>query len=82
MREGVEGYRARRSGPQGVVMHAMALRFARLADLEPETSRWPQLVTALMGGPLSAVSFRLQGSDAMADAPSRVLADARQFGVA
>jgi dimethylaniline monooxygenase (N-oxide forming) len=81
MREGVEGYRKRRGGPQGVVMHAMALRFARLAGVEPEASRWPELATPLMAGPLSAVSFRLEGPDAMADAPSRVLADARQFGV-
>ncbi len=77
LQEGVDRYRAGRGGPQNVMMHAMALRFARLAGVEPDPARWPALTELLNDGPLSAVSFRLQGPDALADAPSRMQADAR-----
>lgn len=76
MHEGVQRCRAGRGGPQGVMMNAMALRFARLAGVEPDPARWPTLQALLLDGPLSAVSFRLQGPDALADAPARMLADA------
>jgi cation diffusion facilitator CzcD-associated flavoprotein CzcO len=79
MRQGVERYRAGRGGPQGVMMNAMALRFARLAGVEPDLARWPQLASALLQGPLSPVSFRLQGPDALVNAPAQVLADAQLF---
>jgi cation diffusion facilitator CzcD-associated flavoprotein CzcO len=76
MRSAIERYRARRGGPQGVMMNTMALRFARLAGVEPDLARWPELAQLLLEGPLSPSSFRLQGPDALVDSPARVLADA------
>ncbi|WP_274423838.1 flavin-containing monooxygenase [Chelativorans sp. YIM 93263] len=72
--------RARRNGPQTVAMHEMALLFARNANVEPDRSRWPELERALLFGPLSPASFRLQGPDRLADAPARTCASAEEFG--
>jgi hypothetical protein len=58
----------------------MALLFARHAGVEPDLARWPQLERALLFGPLSPISFRLQGPDSLAYAPSCVAADAAAFG--
>ncbi len=61
-------------------MHAQALRFARLAGAEPDLSRRPELLRALLFGPLSPASFRLDGPDALPDAPARVAEAAAAFG--
>jgi hypothetical protein len=61
---------------EGVPTQVMALQFARLAGVEPTLSRWPELERALLFGPLSPASFRLEGPDALADAPQRTLAAA------
>lgn len=61
-------------------MHAQALRFARLAGVEPDLSRRPELSRALLFGPLSPASFRLDGPDALPDAPQRVAEAAAAFG--
>ena len=61
-------------------MHAMAALFARHAGVEPDPFRWPYLRRALMFGPLSPASFRLDGPDCLSDAPTRILEDARAFG--
>ena len=78
--QGVARARAARGGPQSVPMHAMALLFAEHAGVEPELSRWPGLGRALLFGPLSPISFRLQGPDSLADAPMRTAAAAAAFG--
>lgn len=77
---GLLACQARRGGAQTVAMHDMAVLFARRAGVEPDLARWPQLRRALMFGPLSPVSFRLSGPDALADAPARVAAAAAAFG--
>lgn len=80
LQERLAGTRARRNGPQTVAMHDMALLFARNADVEPDRSRWPELERALLFGPLSPVSFRLQGPDSLPDALTRTRAAAVAFG--
>ena len=45
-------------------MHSMALLFARRAGVEPDPERWPELRRALLAGPRSAVSFRLEARTA------------------
>jgi len=72
MTEGLARSRAARNGPKNVLMHIMALLFARRAGVEPDVARWPQLQRALACGPLSPVSFRLQGPDSLRDAAARV----------
>jgi dimethylaniline monooxygenase (N-oxide forming) len=80
MLEGLARCRAARGGPKNVLMHAMALLFARQVGAEPDLARWPELQRALLFGPLSPVSFRLQGPDSLADAPARTGANAAAFG--
>ncbi len=71
---------ADRSAPPEVPMHAMALRYARLIGAEPRLSRRPGLVRALLFGPLTAMSFRLDGPDAQHEAEEAVAREARLFG--
>lgn len=80
MRAGLARCRARRGGPQEVPMHAMAVLFARHAQVEPDPAQWPALQRALLFGPLSPASFRLQGPDRRADAPARTAEAAAAFG--
>lgn len=76
----VAAYRKRRGGPQGRMMHAMAIRFARLAGVEPRPAEMPQIARALMFGPLTASSFRLVGPDALDDAAGIIAGDAARYG--
>jgi len=80
MEAGIDAYRARRGGPQSVPMHVAAVTFARAAGVEPDVTKWPDLLRALMFGPLAAVGFRLEGPDALSDAPQRFAAAAAAFG--
>jgi hypothetical protein len=80
MEAGIAAYRKRRDRPQTVPMHVAALMFARLAGVEPDLTRWPELLRALVFGPLAPVGFRLEGPDAVADAPQRLAAAAAAFG--
>ncbi len=80
MVEGVAAYRSRRGGPQLTMSHTNALLFARAAGVEPDVSRWPELARALLFGPLAAVSFRLEGHDAIPDAAARYVEQARLAG--
>ena len=80
MTAGVMACRARRGSPQKERMNVVTLQFARAAGVEPTLERWPRLTMALMFGPLSPVSFRLEGHDALPDAPDRVAAEAAAFG--
>ncbi len=80
MTAGVAAHRARRGLPQKTRMNVVSLQFARAAGVEPTIERWPDLEKALLFGPLSPASFRLEGRDALPDAPARVAADAAAFG--
>jgi hypothetical protein len=80
MLAGIAAYRARRGGPQMVPMHVAAVMFARLAGVEPDLTRWPELLRALVFGPLAPAGFRLEGPDALPDAPQRMAAAAAAFG--
>jgi len=68
MAEGLAEYRRARSGPLIQPMHAVAMRFARLAGVEPDPSDSPGIARALLFGPLTAAAFRLTGPDALPDA--------------
>jgi hypothetical protein len=61
-------------------MHMMAIRFARLAGVEPDPAQTPKLARALLFGPLTASSFRLQGRDALAGAATVLADEAARFG--
>ena len=61
-------------------MNVVALEFARAAGVEPELRNWPQLRRALLFGPLAPSCFRLEGPDALPDAPDRFARDAAAFG--
>jgi hypothetical protein len=80
LQAGIATYRKSRGLPQDRQMHLMALRFARLAGVEPDPLAWPELARALLFGPLTPVSFRLSGPDALPDAPAQVLAQAAALG--
>jgi len=79
MAAGMEASRAQRGGPREIPMHAAALLFSRAAGVEPDASQWPELTRAIYFGPLSPVSFRLQGRDTHADAPHRMMEAAAAF---
>jgi hypothetical protein len=58
----------------------MALIFARAAGVEPHLENWPDLRRALLFGPLAPSCFRLEGPDAMPEAPVRFAREAAAFG--
>lgn len=66
--------------PPVLPMHAAGILFARLAGCEPDPQHWPDLERALLFGPLTPVSFRLQGPDARADAAAMTQAAAASLG--
>jgi hypothetical protein len=69
----ITAYRARRGFPLATPMHRAAIHFAREAGVEPDIERWPELARGLFFGPLSPISFRLSGRDALPDAPRRMV---------
>lgn len=79
-RRSIGEYRARRGLPQKTQMNFAATTFARAAGVEPHLDDWPQLRRALLFGPLAPSCFRLEGPDALADAPTRFARDAAAFG--
>ncbi|RDJ20375.1 dimethylaniline monooxygenase [Bosea caraganae] len=80
MEAGLSEARARRLAGEQPVMHALALAFSRLAGVDPDPSRWPDLEDFLLHGPLSPSGFRLQGPDCCPDAPARLRAEAVACG--
>ena len=78
---GIEAQRPMFDGPVGFPMHALAVQLARLAGVEPDLRAHPDLSRALLFGPLTPVSFRLTGPDALQDVDARIAAAAAQFGV-
>jgi dimethylaniline monooxygenase (N-oxide forming) len=79
LRSAIEAYRARRGTSQKSRMNLVALSFARAAGVEPNSDDWPDLRRALLFGPLAPSCFRLQGPDALPDAPVRFTRDAAAF---
>jgi thioredoxin reductase len=77
---GIAAYRNGRGGRQSQLMHALALRFARLAGVEPQPTQAPGIARALLFGPLTATSFRLQGLDALPEAAATIAHEAALFG--
>jgi dimethylaniline monooxygenase (N-oxide forming) len=57
-------------------MQMLALHFARSASVAPDLGRRPDLERALLFGPLSPISFRLQLPDSLEDAPTLTVAAA------
>jgi dimethylaniline monooxygenase (N-oxide forming) len=76
----IDAYRAKRGLPQKTRMNLVALTFARAARVEPQVGNWPQLRRALLFGPLAPSCFRLEGPDALPDAPARFVREAATFG--
>jgi cation diffusion facilitator CzcD-associated flavoprotein CzcO len=79
-RSSIDAYRSRRGMPQKTRMNLVALTFARAAGVEPRLENWPHLCRALLFGPLAPSCFRLEGPDALPDAPARFARDAAAFG--
>jgi len=79
-RSSIDAYRLRRGSPQKTRMNLVALAFARAAGVEPRLENWPHLRRALLFGPLAPSCFRLEGPDALPDAPARFARDAAAFG--
>ncbi len=79
-RSAIDAYRARRGMSQKTRMNLVALTFARAAGVEPHLDNWPHLHRALLFGPLAPSCFRLEGPDALPDAPVRFTRDAAAFG--
>ncbi|AFM15111.1 putative flavoprotein involved in K+ transport [Mycolicibacterium chubuense NBB4] len=76
----VAAYRTRRGLSQKTRMNLAALTFARAAGCEPRLQTWPQLQRALLFGPLAPSCFRLEGPDALPDAPDTFAREAAAFG--
>ncbi|BBZ17710.1 hypothetical protein MGAD_20450 [Mycolicibacterium gadium] len=76
----IAGYRARRGLSQKTRMNLVAVAFARAAGVEPHLENWPNLRRALLFGPLAPSCFRLEGPDALPEAPARFTRDAAAFG--
>jgi hypothetical protein len=79
-RSSIDAYRLRRGTPQKTRMNLVALAFAGAAGVEPRLENWPHLRRALLFGPLAPSCFRLEGPDALPDAPARFARDAAAFG--
>jgi hypothetical protein len=79
-RSAIDAYRSKRGSPQKTRMNLAALTFARAAGIEPHLENWPELRRALLFGPLAPSCFRLEGPDALPDAPARFAREAAAFG--
>jgi dimethylaniline monooxygenase (N-oxide forming) len=79
-RRSINAYRSQRGASQKTRMNLVALTFARAAGVEPQLDNWPHLRRALLFGPLAPSCFRLEGPDALPDAPGRFERDAAAFG--
>ncbi len=82
MRRTVEAYRARRHLSQIVPMHITARMFAGNAGVDPDVTAWPALARPLLFGPLTPISYRISGRDALPDAIERTIREASEFGFA
>ena len=76
----INAYRSKRGMSQKTRMNLVAVTFARAARVEPYLDNWPDLRRALLFGPLAPSCFRLEGPDALPDAPVRFAREAAAFG--
>jgi hypothetical protein len=76
----INAYRSKRGMSQKTRMNLVALTFARAAGVEPHLDNWPDMRRALLFGPLAPSCFRLEGPDALTDAPVRFAREAAAFG--
>ena len=76
----IDAYRSKRGMSQKTRMNLAALTFARAAGVEPHLDNWPHMRRALLFGPLAPSCFRLEGPDALPDAPARFAREAAAFG--
>ncbi|WP_326546679.1 NAD(P)-binding domain-containing protein [Mycolicibacterium sp. ND9-15] len=76
----ISAYRSRRGLPQKTRMNLAAVTFARAAGVEPALDNWPEFRRALLFGPLAPSCFRLEGPDALPEAPTRFARDVAAFG--
>jgi dimethylaniline monooxygenase (N-oxide forming) len=81
MRSGVATCNAARAYPS-VAGHFLMSHIAHAAGVEPQLEAWPELASALLFGPMSAISYRLSGRDSLTHAAQVVAEDARAIGVA
>lgn len=79
-RSAIAAYRARRGTPQKTQMNLVTMTFARAAALEPRLHNWPHIQRPLLFGPLAPSCFRLEGVDALQEAPLRFAREAAVFG--
>jgi len=79
-RRSINDYRSRRGSPQKTQMNLAAMTFARAAGVEPHLDNWPDMLRALLFGPLTPSCFRLEGSDALDRAPAQFAREAAAFG--
>ncbi|MEK1894745.1 MAG: NAD(P)-binding domain-containing protein [Rhizobium sp.] len=77
---GLSRSRAARTFGPAVPTHVAALAFARNAGIEPSLEHYPELERALLFGPLSAISFRLEGPDRLPNASYLAKKAAAEFG--
>jgi hypothetical protein len=66
--------------PPSIPMQVLALLFAREAGVEPDLAARPNLLPALLFGPLTPISFRLSGPDSLVEAGEGAVAAARTHG--
>ncbi|OCB23134.1 dimethylaniline monooxygenase [Mycobacterium malmoense] len=76
----IDAYRSRRGLAQKSRLNLVAIAFARAAGVEPRLDNWPNLRRALLYGPLAPSCFRLEGPDALPDAPERFAREAARYG--
>ena len=81
MQDGVNQYRSKRGKSQRIPVHILARQIAPDAGFEAQLDRHPDLAREILFGPLATVSYRLDGPDALDDAPERIRRAARAFGV-
>ena len=79
-RSSINTYRSRRGMSQKTRMNLVTVTFARAAGVEPHLEKWPHMRRALLFGPLAPSCFRLEGPDALSDAPDRFAREAAAFG--
>ena len=71
---------SRRDRGKDLYQHVQSIRFARLAQCDSESRVDDDLADLLARNAVTAVSFRLVGPDALADAEAQVRADAVRYG--
>src|SRR5271165_846631 len=82
MAAGIAALRAQSAEASHVPFHVAATQFAREAGVEPDITRWPELVRVLLFGPLTPISYRLEGRDSLPEAPRLMAEAAAIFGAA